>query len=693
MRTDRITPQHLQRTAMVYVRQSSPEQLRSHAESTRIQVGLRDQAVAFGWPTPVTIVDDLGISAAGFAHRPGFQHMVTEVSLGHVGMILCFEASRLSRNSKDWAQLFELCGLLATLVADLDQVYDLALPDDRLILGVKGSISEYELSLFRQRSQQAIRAKAQRGALQFTLPAGLGWTPDGQIELHPDRRVQQAIRMVFDKLLQFGSVRRVLMWLRDEQLSLPTLEHERPRAITWRPPTYRMVLSIVRSPFYAGAYAFGRRETRTRVVAGRATRTHGHDKPMPQWTALIRDHHPGYISWEQFERNQRRLEENAHMKGTIARKAARGGRGLLAGVLRCARCGRMLHVVYDRAGYARYQCREGNRTQAAPRCIGFGTRRPDETVSAAILTVVQGQALQAAIEAGDLAEQQEADQHRALALELEQAHYQAALAARRYDAVDPDNRLVAAELEARWNSALGRVAELERRQQAQVRLTPSSVRVDRETLESLATDLRAVWEAPTSEMRVKQRIARLLIQEIIADTDEPTRQIVLVIHWAGGRHSEMRIPRPKPGEHRHRTGPDAEGVVRRMAGAWPDHEIAACLNRLGLRTGVGNTWNASRVLSLRKRLLLVDYDAATAKPMFTLYQAADRLGVGPWVVRRLVRRGLLEATQVVPCAPWQIDPAMLDTDAVRRAAKAVEGRTLRPRSRITDSQTLEIPGL
>jgi DNA invertase Pin-like site-specific DNA recombinase len=332
MRADRITPQHLQRTAIVYVRQSSPEQVRSHAESTRIQIGLHDQAVAFGWPKPVTILDDLGVSAAGFAHRPGFQHLVAEVSLGHVGMILCFEASRLSRNSKDWAQLFELCGLLATLVADLDQVYDLSLPDDRLILGVKGSISEYELTLFRQRSQQAIRAKAQRGALQFTLPAGLGWTPDGQIERHPDRRVQQAIRMVFDKLLQFGSVRQVLMWLRDEHLSLPTLEHERPRAITWRPPTYRMVLSIVRSPFYAGAYAFGRRESRTRVVAGRVTRTHGHAKPISRWTALIRDHHPGYISWEQFERNQQRLEENAHMKGTIARQAARGAiLGYLAG--------------------------------------------------------------------------------------------------------------------------------------------------------------------------------------------------------------------------------------------------------------------------------------------------------------------------------------------------------------------------
>jgi DNA invertase Pin-like site-specific DNA recombinase len=694
MMPDRITADHVKRAAILYVRQSSPEQVRSHAESTRIQMGLREKAVAFGWRHPVTILDDLGVSAAGFAHRAGFQHMVAEVSLGHVGIILCFEASRLSRNSKDWAQLFELCGHLDTLVADLDQVYDLSLPDDRLILGVKGSISEYELSLFRQRSQEAIRAKAKRGELHFTLPAGLGWTLDGQIELNPDRRVEQAIRMVLDKLTEFGSVRQVLMWLRDEDLSLPTLERERPRAITWRRPTYRMVLSIVRSPFYAGAYAFGRRATQTRVVNGRATRTHGHEKPLAQWTSLIRDHHPGYISWEHFERNQRRLEENAHMKGTTARKAGRGGRCLLAGLLRCGRCGRMLHVVYGRGDYARYECREANRTQGAPRCIGFSARRPDETVRAEILAVVQGSALQAAIAAGDLVEQQRHDQHRALALELEQATYQAALAARRYEAVDPDNRLVAAELEARWNGALERVTELDGRLKAQESVAPPSGSVDRDTLESLATDLQRVWDAPSSEMRVKQRIARVLIHEIIANADEATREVVLVIHWAGGRHAEVRIPRPKAGEHRHRTGPDAEGVVRRMAGAWPDQDIAATLNRLRLRTGAGNTWMASRVASLRKRLRLVDYDEARATPMLTLNQAADRLGVGPWVLRRLITRGLLEATQVVPCAPWQLAPAVLDTDAIRIAAKeVVQGRTRRPGSRIGNVHTLEIPGI
>jgi hypothetical protein len=349
-----------------------------------------------------------------------------------------------------------------------------------------------------------------------------------------------------------------------------------------------------------------------------------------------------------------------------------------------------MRVVYERGDTRATNA--GKPIARRPPHYSASARRPDETVSAAILTVVQGQALQAAIEAGDLAEQHDDDQHRALALELEQAHYQAALAARRYDAVDPDNRLVAAELEARWNGALERVAELEGRLQAQGTAAARSVPVDRATLESWRR-ISAASGMPSSEMRVKQRIARLLIHEIIANTDEPTREIVLVIHWAGGRHFEVRIPRPKPGEHRHRTGPDAEGVARRMAGGWPDHDIAASLNRLRLRTGAGNTWTASRVLSLRKRFRLVDYDHAQVTPMLTLNQAADRLGVGPWVLRRLIKLGILEARQVVPCAPWQLDPAVLDTEAIRTAAKAAEGRRLRPGSRLTDSQTLEIPGI
>ena len=694
MKADRITADHLKRAAIVYVRQSKPDQVRSHAESTRLQIGLRETAVALGWPNPTTILDDLGISAGGFAERAGFQHMAAEVSLGKVGIILCLEASRLSRNSKDWAQLFEICGHLNTLVGDLDQVYDLRIPSDRLILGVKGTVSEYELSLFRQRSHEAILAKAQRGELTFTLPPGLSWTLDGKIELNPDRRVQQAIAMVFAKSAELGSVRQVLMWLREENLSLPTLEPDGSRKITWRRPTYRMVLATIRSPFYAGAYVFGRRESRTCVSEGRARRTSGHDKPMGEWTTLIRDHHPGYISWEQFERNQRLLEENAHMKGTTSRKAARGGRCLLAGLLRCARCGHMLHVVYGRGDYAGYECREANRAEAAPRCIRFSARRPEEAISAAILAVVQGSALAAALEAGHLVEQQQHEQHRALSLELEQAKYQAALAARRYEAVDPDNRLVAAELESRWNGALQQVAEVGERLRAHGRPAESrGTPVDREALQSLATDLPRVWDAPSSDMGVKQRIARLLIEEIMVDCDDDTREVVLMIHWVGGRHSEVRIPRPKVGEHRHRASHDVEGVVRRMAGGWPDQDIAASLNRLRLRTGNGNTWTASRVSSLRKRLRLVDYDQASAKPMLTLNQAADRLGIGSWVLRRLIKRGIVEATQVVPCAPWQVDPSTFDTEAIGRVAQEVQRRRLRPASVEADSNNLMIPGI
>src|SRR5207247_1387862 len=384
-------------------------------------------------------------------------------------------------------------------------------------------------------------------------------------------------------------------------------------------------LSMVRSPFYAGAYAFGRRESRTRVVDGRATRTSGHHKPMARWTALIREHHPGYISWEQFERNQRLLEENTHMKGTMTRKAGRGGQCLLAGLLRCARCGRMLHVMYGRRGYARYECRQANRAEAAPRCIGFSARRPDETVSAEILTVVQGSALAAAIEAGDLAEQHHHDQHRALALELEQAHYHAALAARRYEAVDPDNRLVATELEARWNGALRTAGEIEQRLHQSDVNSRGTMRIpDKETLCSLAQNLPAVWNAETTDMRLKQRIVRILIQEIVADVDDQASEILLVIHWAGGRHSELRVKKNPTGEHNRCTSMEAIEIIRQMAGRYPDDQIAATLNRLGLKTGSGNTWIELRIRTARSYQSLPAYDPEICRRTLTLAEASDR---------------------------------------------------------------------
>lgn len=694
----KIRAEHLERSAVVYVLQSTPSQVMGNQESQRRQYQLQDRAQQLGFKTVQLIDDDLGLSGSGLVDRPGFERLVASVCAGSVGAVFCLEASRLARNGKDWHHLIDLCGLVDTLIVDADGVYDARLSNDRLLLGLKGSMSEFELSLLRQRSLEAIRAKAQRGELRFCLPAGLCWTENGKIELDPDRRVQQAITIVFEKFVELGSVRQVLMWLREEQLWLPRIKDNKnstpQHAILWRPAQYMAVLAVIRNPFYAGAYAYGRSEARTRVVAGKAQRSSGHKKPRGQWTVLIRDHHRGYISWEQYERNQRVLAENTYMKQTISRKSARGGQGLLAGLLRCARCGRMLHMMYRGGSYPRYECRLANREHGAPRCISFGGARVDEAVGAELLSAVEPYAVEAAIAAAERAQDEDEGRGRARALELEEARYAARLAAKRYEAVDPENRLVAGELEQRWEAAMVHVKELEDRLASAERAPTERSRVDAQMLMRLAEELPLVWGAASSDMRLKQRIVRILVKEIVADIDEERAQILMTIHWEGGRHSELRVQRPKPGEVGRVTGADALAVVRRMAGQWPDKEIAATLNRLGLKTGAGNTWTESRVYSVRGKHELPAYDPARADgSTVTLNQAADRLGVGAWVVRRLIRLGVLSATQPIRFAPWQIDASALDSNEVRRAAAAIRARSYRPRVGSARDQNLTIPGV
>lgn len=685
---DRIRVGHLERTAVVYVRQSSVGQLHRHAESTRLQLGLTQRARELGWQEPKVVSDDLGISAAGYATRPGFQRLVTEVSLRQVGIILCVEASRLSRNSKDWAQLFELCGHLDTLVADIDQVYDLSIANDRLLLGIKGSVSEYELALLRQRSRESTEAKAKRGEFQLGLPVGLRWADD-KIDLVPDQRVQHALRLVFEKFDQLGSARQVLMWLREHGVSLPTKGFPGTGPVRWCSPTYSMVIGLIRHPAYAGAYTYGRTAPRQEVVDGQLQKRRVF-KPMSEWRVLIRNHHPGYISWEQFEQNQQALAENAFMTKTRGRKSARGGKLLLAGLLRCRRCGHMLHVSYGRGHDGRYECRQMNKASAAPRCIGFVARRIDIAVREQVLTAVQGPALKAAIDAIATAAQQDALERDAVQLELQQARYEAGLAQRRYEAVDPAQRLVAAELEARWNATLEVVVAQERRLATMEERSREAPVVKPELLNRLAQDMTVVWDS-TDALALKQRIVRVLIREIVADIDEARHEVVLLIHWVGGRHSEVRVNRPQRGQHGNATSKQADDIVTCMAGQWPDAQIAGTLNRLGLRTGLGNTWTAQRVLAVRKRLRLVNFDPAQAKAMLTLNQAADKLSVGPWVIRRLVKLGVLEATHPFLGAPWQIDADLLEQERVKQAARAVVARKVRPGSETAQQLNLTIP--
>ena len=543
----KITPEHLERGATVYIRQSTPGQVIEHTESQRRQYALAESARTLGFTSVSIIDDDLGRSGSGMIERPGFQTLVAAVCAGSIGAVFCIEASRLARNGRDWQHLIDLCALTATLVIDHDGTYDPRVVNDRLLLGLKGTMAEYELSLLRQRGLAARDSKAKRGELRFLLPPGYCWNELGRIEMDPDQRVVDAIRLVFKKFRELGSARQVLLWAVDKRVQLPVMRQTlRGPQVEWKSAEYSMVVEMLHNPIYAGAYAFGRTTQRTRVVEGRARKTNGHHKPMHAWSVLIHDRHPGYITWAEFEENQQMIAENAHMKKRMARKSARGGRALLTGLIRCGRCGHMMRVFYGMAsGHAhRYQCPGSSALATMTACIGIGGVRVDRAVAAAIVEAVSAHAVEAAILAAAKTSQAEDDVRQAVFRELEEARYETTLAARRYECVDPAKRLVARELEARWNASLERVAQLEARLKGFDEQVAARVPIDNAALMTLAHDLPAVWNAASTDPRTKQRLARILIQETVVDLDDKANEVVITVHWTGGRHTECGLPAP-----------------------------------------------------------------------------------------------------------------------------------------------------
>ena len=690
----KIKPEHLTRAAVVYVRQSTMGQVEHHTESKRRQYSLVDTAAQLGFASVETIDDDLGRSGSGLVERPGFQKLVAMVCGGRVGAVLCIEASRLSRNGRDWHHLIDLCALVGTVIIDPDGVYDPRLVNDRLLLGLKGSMSDYELSLLRQRGLAARDSKAQRGELRFALPPGYCWNELGQMEMDPDERVCEAIRMVLRKFRELGSARQVLLWAVQADLQLPVMRQSQLGArIEWQSPAYHTVLEMLRHPIYAGAYVFGRTANRTMIINGRAKKTTGHQKPMPEWSVLIRDHHPCYINWEEFERNQRMISENAHMQKRTDRKSARGGRALLAGLVRCGRCGRIMRVFYgSTAGHAhRYQCRGSMDTAGGKICIGAGGIRVDRTVASQILEAVSSYAIEAAVVAAERCKTADDDVRLALTNELEAVRYEASLAARRYELVDPAKRLVARELEARWNNALERVDQLQQRildLDTEAKRRPA---IDREALLTLALDLPAAWNAPSTDARTKQRLTRILIQEVVIDSE--ANQIVLAIHWTGGRHTEVRVVKVRTGRYPDDRHPSPVEVMRTIGGHWPDRELAVTMNRMRCKSSDGKSWTVARVRELRERLGIAAFDPASIKiETITVDEAAHRLNICIGSVKRLIREGVLPATQLMPSAPWQIPTAALDTEAVKIGVRAVMDRRPRNFTALQDLKTLKLPG-
>ena len=556
----KITTEHLARSAYVYIRQSTADQLTHNHESRRRQYGLADRARQLGWTKVEVIDDDLGRSGGGTA-RPGFERLLAAICEARVGAVLAVEASRLARNGRDWHTLIEFCGLVGTLIVDEDGIYDPRHPNDRLLLGMKGTMSELELSLFRQRSQEALKQKASRGALILGVAAGYVKVGRDRIEKNPDQRTREALQLVFSKFAEFQSVRQVHIWLRDEGIELPVKSRDgEARGIVWRLPAYNIVHNILTNPIYAGAYAFGRTTSKVSVEQGRKRVRRGVHRPMTEWDVLIKDHHAGYITWEEFERNQGVIANNATGKGSAAVKGAvRRGELLLPGLLRCGHCGRKLHVSYS-GKLGRYSCYGARTNHGTERCISISGLSIDSAVGAEVLRVLKPLGLEAAVKAIETQTGRTSAAQRQLELSLQQARYEVAHARRQYDAVDPANRLVAAELERRWNDALQTVHRIECEIASIVAIRPPPLgERERQELMRLGADLELAWSHPAATAATRKRILRAALNEIVVRKEGPV--INMVLHWKGGDHTALQVKLRLNAAGRHHWPPPDDTIA------------------------------------------------------------------------------------------------------------------------------------
>ncbi len=658
----KIQEHHRSKPAYIYLRQSTPSQVRHHQESTERQYALREKALELGWSESLirTLDRDLGKTGTEITRREDFKTLVAEVSMGQVGAVFALEVSRLARSNLDWHRLLELCAFTETLVIDEDGCYDPADFNDGLLLGLKGAMAQAELHFLHARLQGGKLNKAKKGELRFPVPVGFCYDEQTRIVMDPDEEVRAAVGLVFRLFRETGTAFGVMQRFAESGLRFPKRSYGGAwdGKILWGRLTHGRVLGMLKNPCYAGMYVFGRYRYRREISAEGAVHKRIHAVAMADWRVSLKEHHEGYITVDEFFKNQERLEKNrTNGEQTLLAGPAREGLALLQGLLLCGACGHALTVRYTGNGgiYPCYLCNRLRREGLASKdCMGFRCDLLDAAISEEVLKTLQPAEIELALAALQELESRDRTISRQWQMRLERAEYEAALAERRYQEVDPSQRLVAATLERRWNEALLQVEELKKQatefQRQQARVTTDEQRAK---VLALATDLPRLWHAPTTPAKDRKRMLRLLIKDITVEKLPQPKQLLVHIRWQGGACSDVCVQLPPKIADRVRYPAAVVDSVRHLAQSLPDGEIADCLNQKGYVSALGKPFTGSIVKWIRYRYQIPR--AMLVRPEeLTVQQVAERFRVSPNVVYYWIGRGVIEARRLNAGSPYWI---------------------------------------
>ncbi len=701
--SDKISSSHLARKAIVYLRQSSPAQVREHRESTNRQYGLRKRAQERGWSADAIEVIDEDLGESSSKQRDGFQHVAEEVAQGRVGGLFALEVSRLARSSADWYRLLDLAGLVGAVIGDEDFIYDPNDFNDRLVLGLKGQFAEAEIYWMRLRLQGGKMSKARRGELVFNPPIGYVWSDDNRLHFDPDEHVQRAIRLIFERYRVETSAAAVVRYFAEHGLQMPFRDRLSGK-LRWTPPSYQRVLQALHNPAYAGAYVYGRRERRKILVDGEV-RHRISALPLESWKVCLKDYHAGYVSWDEFMANQNRLRDSwsgGRMTEPDRRGAAREGKSLLQGLVLCGRCGKRMRTRYSGSGkYAQYECQRAKLrgSSSLVDCWQVSHRFIDEAVESLFLSVIQPSEIELSLAVARDAERQGVEIQRQWQLQLEHARYEASLAERRYKAVDPEYRPVARTLEREWNDKLEELARLEReydgvRHRQKVVLSDE----DRQEVLALARDLPKVWNAPTTTHAERKNLLRMLIRDItLSPIDLPKRVTRVQVLWVTGTTSDIQVPRPTSAEVQ-RTSPAAVQAIRELfLKGIKDQEIAEEMNRSKFRPSRQEKWTKTNVRRVRHAngMLVISGHQGKSLPLrredglYSTKGVAELLDIPVSRVYAWITQGHLSPTEGGNGQPIWFRLESADIERLRSLRASLVARGYRIRDRQGEHEPIE----